>query len=1005
MNFFERLTARARSSSSTVSDAAEEHSLIANPTADGDPQVADATTESLKATDQTDVDAALERYLKRLEDQGIPAPGDWRNPKKKPATVADVAALYDVKPSFVDLLPWTEYLPEEQAMLLEDGKSLAAFFELTPIGTEGRDPEWLRKVRDALENALQNSFDELDTSPWVVQFYAKDETSWDDYLQSLTEYIRPQARNSAFSEMYLSLFKHHLDAIAKPGGLFEDTTVSKLPWRGQQRRVRVVLYRRVVGDAAFRGQSPAMHLNNICQRFTGGLANAGIKCKRMDGYEIRHWLLRWFNPHPDHLGTTLKDFDRFFHLVNKRTEEAGEELPLVTGDDFAQGLFYREPKSDSQKGLWYFDGQPHRVIMLDRLREAPRTGHLTGETRMGGDALHALFDKLPEDTVLTITLVITPQDVLEAHLEKLARKSVGDNTASAMTREAVDNARKLIGREHKLYRGSVAFYLKGRDEAQLTSRSMQLTNALLSAGMEPVASDDEVAPLNSYLRWLPGNFDVTQKRAMDWYVQMMLVQHVANLCPVWGRSSGTGHPGITLFNRGGAPLTFDPLNKLDRQMNAHMFLFGPTGAGKSATLNNLLNQLIAVYAPRLFIVEAGNSFGLLGDFAKKLGMTVNRIKLAPNSGVSLAPFADAIRLVTTPSQVTTLDADDLERSDEHLSAKPDSDQEDDERDVLGEMEIVARLMITGGEEKEEARLTRADRSVIRHCILAAARTCSDAGRTVLTEDVRNALRAAGEDTSIPEARRNRMLEMAEAMDIFCMGADGEMFNRPGTPWPEADLTIVDLATYAREGYNAQLSIAYISLINTVNNIAERDQYKGRPLVNVTDEGHIITKNPLLSPYIIKITKMWRKLGAWFWLATQNIDDLPPAAAPMLNMIEWWICLNMPPDEVEKISRFRELTPAQKSLMLSARKESGKYTEGVVLSKSMEVLFRAVPPSLYLALAMTEPEEKKQRYDLMQSLAVDELEAALEVAADLDRKRGIEPLKINFPTPHALENLA
>lgn len=1005
MNFFERLTARARSSSSTVSDAAEEHSLIANPTADGDPQVADATTESLKATDQTDVDAALEHYLKRLEDQGIPAPGDWRNPKKKPATVADVAALYDVKPSFVDLLPWTEYLPEEQAMLLEDGKSLAAFFELTPIGTEGRDPEWLRKVRDALENALQNSFDELDASPWVVQFYAKDETSWDDYLQSLTEYIRPQARNSAFSEMYLSLFKHHLDAIAKPGGLFEDTTVSKLPWRGQQRRVRVVLYRRVVGDAAFRGQSPAMHLNNICQRFTGGLANAGIKCKRMDGYEIRHWLLRWFNPHPDHLGTTLKDFDRFFHLVNKRTEEAGEELPLVTGDDFAQGLFYREPKSDSQKGLWYFDGQPHRVIMLDRLREAPRTGHLTGETRMGGDALHALFDKLPEDTVLTITLVITPQDVLEAHLEKLARKSVGDNTASAMTREAVDNARKLIGREHKLYRGSVAFYLKGRDEAQLTSRSMQLTNALLSAGMEPVASDDEVAPLNSYLRWLPGNFDVTQKRAMDWYVQMMLVQHVANLCPVWGRSSGTGHPGITLFNRGGAPLTFDPLNKLDRQMNAHMFLFGPTGAGKSATLNNLLNQLIAVYAPRLFIVEAGNSFGLLGDFAKKLGMTVNRIKLAPNSGVSLAPFADAIRLVTTPSQVTTLDADDLERSDEHLSAKPDSDQEDDERDVLGEMEIVARLMITGGEEKEEARLTRADRSVIRHCILAAARTCSDAGRTVLTEDVRNSLRAAGEDTSIPEARRNRMLEMAEAMDMFCMGADGEMFNRPGTPWPEADLTIVDLATYAREGYNAQLSIAYISLINTVNNIAERDQYKGRPLVNVTDEGHIITKNPLLSPYIIKITKMWRKLGAWFWLATQNIDDLPPAAAPMLNMIEWWICLNMPPDEVEKISRFRELTPAQKSLMLSARKESGKYTEGVVLSKSMEVLFRAVPPSLYLALAMTEPEEKKQRYDLMQSLAIDELEAALEVAADLDRKRGIEPLKINFPTPRALENLA
>ena len=116
------------------------------------------------------------------------------------------------------------------------------------------------------------------------------------------------------------------------------------------------------------------------------------------------------------------------------------------------------------------------------------------------------------------------------------------------------------------------------------------------------------------------------------------------------------------------------------------------------------------------------------------------------------------------------------------------------------------------------------------------------------------------------------------------------------------------------------------------------------------------------------------------------------------MIEWWICLNMPPDEVEKISRFRELTPAQKALMLSARKESGKYTEGVLLSKSMEVLFRAVPPSLYLALAMTESEKKKERYDIMQSQGVSELDAAIQVAARIDRLRGIEPHVITFLVP-------
>ncbi|KKY55867.1 IS66 family transposase zinc-finger binding domain-containing protein, partial [Pseudomonas amygdali] len=134
MTLFQRLKSRASLNSATQTDIAGSP-LLSEPSAVEFEQPDDDLVEDLKASDQNDVDAALERYLKRLEDQGIPAPGDWRNPKQKPATVGDVAALYDVKPSFVDLLPWIEYLPAEQAMLLEDGKSLAAFFELTPIGT------------------------------------------------------------------------------------------------------------------------------------------------------------------------------------------------------------------------------------------------------------------------------------------------------------------------------------------------------------------------------------------------------------------------------------------------------------------------------------------------------------------------------------------------------------------------------------------------------------------------------------------------------------------------------------------------------------------------------------------------------------------------------------------------------------------------------------------------------------------------------------------------------
>jgi conjugative transfer ATPase len=608
---------------------------------------------------------------------------------------------------------------------------------------------------------------------------------------------------------------------------------------------------------------------------------------------------------------------------------------------------------------------------------ACRPASVTSQVRpqKGGDSLNAVFDQMPEGTVMCLTFVVTPQDTLEAQLNHLNRKSVGETLASEQTRQDVQLARSLIGRSHKLYRSALAFYLQGRDSDELEGRGLALANVLLNAGLQPVREQDEVAPLNSYLRWLPCVYDPGKDRR-QWYTQLTFAQHIANLAPVWGRSQGTGHPGITFFNRGGGTLTFDPLNRLDRQMNAHLFLFGPTGSGKSATLNNILNQVTALYRPRLFIVEAGNSFGLFGEFAQRLGLTVHRLTLAPGAGVSLAPFTEAHRLIDTPNAVHTLDADDL---DDALPAQ--TPEAEETRDVLGELEITARLMITGGEDKEEARLTRADRSMIRQSLLDAARQCASDARPVLSQDVRDALRARGQDPSLPEVRRTRLLEMADAMDMFCQGADGDLFNRPGTPWPEADITIVDLATFAREGYSAQLSIAYISLINAVNNIAERDQF----------QGHIITKNALLAPYVVKITKMWRKLGAWFWLATQNLDDLPQAAQPMLNMIEWWICLSMPPDEVEKIARFRELNPAQKALMLSARKEAGKFTEGVILSKSMEVLFRAVPPSLYLALAMTEPEEKHARYQLMQQHGISELDAALRIADAIDRSRGIEPL--------------
>ncbi len=147
-------------------------------------------------------------------------------------------------------------------------------------------------------------------------------------MQALRDYVQPRARDTAFTEFYLRFFGHHLRAVAKPGGLFEDTVVTRLRWRGQTRRVRMVVYRRVSGQgqgqASRRGQTPEQMLNIVCDRLCGGLANAGIQARRMVAADVHDWLLRWFNPRPAMLGPGAEDRERFYALARypDSTEEA-----------------------------------------------------------------------------------------------------------------------------------------------------------------------------------------------------------------------------------------------------------------------------------------------------------------------------------------------------------------------------------------------------------------------------------------------------------------------------------------------------------------------------------------------------------------------------------------------------------------------------------------------------------------------------------------------------------
>jgi len=180
-------------------------------------------------------------------------------------------------------------------------------------------------------------------------------------------------------------------------------------------------------------------------------------------------------------------------------------------------------------------------------------------------------------------------------------------------------------------------------------------------------------------------------------------------------------------------------------------------------------------------------------------------------------------------------------------------------------------------------------------------------------------------------------------------------------------------------------------MNHINGMGEKMQHdpSGRQIISITDEAHVITTNPMLAPFLVTAVKVQRKLGISSILATQNLTDYPNAAEKLLKMIDWWMCLCPTSKEVEEICKFKPLTPTQEKMMLSCKKLPKRYTEGMILSNSLpEMLFRTIPPSLILALALNEKDEKADRAVLMKENKITEVQAAYMIADEFDRLRGI-----------------
>ncbi|EHM50247.1 hypothetical protein HMPREF9080_02875 [Cardiobacterium valvarum F0432] len=419
---------------------------------------------------------------------------------------------------------------------------------------------------------------------------------------------------------------------------------------------------------------------------------------------------------------------------------------------------------------------------------------------------------------------------------------------------------------------------------------------------------------------------------------------------------------------------------------------------------NMALMSMAVNAPRQFILDKGNSFGLLADYYESMGKKVRRLTFNSASSDTFPPFFETAKALdeldgqggawlgsSTPDSVNLRKAGDANAATaERITAETATEGDDDgeTRSYLSEMLNILKIMVTGGREQDVSALKQADISFLQQCLIDGLRASREAGKPhARPQDVYEAMRRVA-DTEKIETLAIRYRDFAAAVQLWTQGERGKLFNQYGQGFDkDADLTLIETGALTNEGNEDMFAVAGLATLTNITALGELTQYDGRHIEVYTDEGHYWMLRTLLILGLIQGTKVWRKLGIWLIFGTQDFSDVHGDAKKILSQAEFWWLLSMGQDEAEQVSRFKALTPEEHFLIRQAKIEKPNFSEGTMLSERFGCgLIRFIPPSLVLALAQTDRDEKNARKRLMDQYGISELEAAYRIADEITAAR-------------------
>jgi conjugative transfer ATPase len=923
----------------------------------------------------------------------------WWNTQTSKIKKSDIKRQYETTPSFSDYLPWLEWSEDESLLLLEDGRSVGAAFDLKAVPTEARPEAQIERLHEKIVRLLSRLLPLEEENPWVMQIFVQDELTLEPLYKSLEQYAFDKGRKGdPLTEKYLSLMRSHFAALSDQKGLFEDP-MSNLPFRGKLRRIRITLYRRYAVVPKKGMPNVVQELQSVCQKFEAQLKQIGIRVNRLKAPQFYDWMLRWFNPNPP---KTRGNVDA---LLAQYSYPNGHQ-PF--GWSFTQNLFFGSIESDEQG--WCFDGWPHRVVTFKDLDGEVEIGAISRELNLGENQKYALLDKFPPGAIYTLQVTFEAKPTLEKHLSKIEGAAIGKSSIVQEIHENVRRARHEIEGKNLLFRSVEAIYFYAKNEGELHQIETSLDALLSEARISLIESQKEIYPKDLYLRFLPFNFNANFDQKHTFRSSYKYADDIARLLPLYGRSLGDGqHPLNIFFNRGGEPFIFDHLNPDFKMSNSHMAIVGTTGAGKSVLLNSMCLALSAIRNPRIVVIEVGGSFDLMAQFLSNYGRKVKILKFDRKSPIACNPYAEshkALALIEQEEavmakahqkvQAAELEASVLNKHTKKLSEELDSHSKEataqeleceEDRDILNEMVLATRVMITQGKREEEEKIDPTDLSLITKALVHAMKAVKskNAAQMILSDVIESFEALASIEKNI--LLQQKLKQFSLRLEYYTTGIRAQFINRPSEPLSDFDFLHIDFGFLQSESYQDLMNIVCISLLAKVLALAEANKATGRPTELFIDEAHVPFKSQMVAQFVILMAKVARKIGLWLKPCTQNIHDFSGIESKkVLSMMETWLCLSLQADEVALIETFKPLSDEMRNLILDVRKYPGIYAEGVLLGKRYSGLFRNIPPRLVLALSMTEQDERARRRTLQKERGLTEIEAAEIMAEELGAKR-------------------